>query len=225
MLLNHSLLPFYLIILEHSFCLYISLQQQTKLKRTEVKTVHTVSIKIPKKCLKDLTTFFTFLYGDSKNMKDIEFSRWLFKLPAKQHSQLSPSGSTFLPYLGLPSKSYHDNSISSIFSESPHQVDMKNVVKSPKHFFGYFNTLETHSVFRPSLMEQLNISQQHPLAFIYWGAPSLQRRQQLFKVWGGQVVIQVVMRRGAAAGGSFYSAKKLGEGQLPPPLPPSLTPL
>ena len=33
-----------------------------------------------------------------------------------------------------------------IFLESPHLVDMKNVVKSSKHFFGYFNTLETHSV-------------------------------------------------------------------------------
>ena len=32
-----------------------------------------------------------------------------------------------------------------LFLESPHQVDMKNVVKSSKHFFGYFNTLETHS--------------------------------------------------------------------------------
>ena len=31
------------------------------------------------------------------------------------------------------------------FLESPHQVDMKNIVKSSKHFFGYFNTLETHS--------------------------------------------------------------------------------
>jgi hypothetical protein len=47
--------------------------------------------------------------------------------------------------LGLPSKSHRDNSISSIFLESPHQVDMKNVVKAFKHFFGYFNTLETHS--------------------------------------------------------------------------------
>ena len=34
-----------------------------------------------------------------------------------------------------------------IFLESPHQVDMKNVVKSSKHFYGYFNTLETHSVY------------------------------------------------------------------------------
>ena len=29
--------------------------------------------------------------------------------------------------------------------ESPHQVEMKDVVKSSKYFLGYFNTLETHS--------------------------------------------------------------------------------
>ena len=55
------------------------------------------------------------------------------------------SGSTFLRCPSLPSKSHSGNSISSIFLESPHQVDMKNVVKSSKQFFGYFNTLETHS--------------------------------------------------------------------------------
>ena len=38
-----------------------------------------------------------------------------------------------------------EKSIPSIFLESPHQLDMKNVVKSSKHFFWYFNTLETHS--------------------------------------------------------------------------------
>ena len=76
-------------------------------------------------------------------MKEIEFSRWLFELPAKQHSQFSPSGSTFLPCLSLLSKSHHGNSISYKFLESPHQVDLKNVVKSSENFFGYFNTLET----------------------------------------------------------------------------------
>ena len=75
-------------------------------------------------------------------MKETEFSRWLFELPAKQHSQFSPSGSTFLPCLSLPSKSHRENSISSIFLEPPQQVDMKNVVRSSKHFFGYFNTLK-----------------------------------------------------------------------------------
>ena len=47
--------------------------------------------------------------------------------------------------ISLPSKSHGENSISSKFLESPHQVDMKNIVKSSKHFFGYFNTVETHS--------------------------------------------------------------------------------
>ena len=79
-------------------------------------------------------------------MKEIEFSRWLFQLPANENSQFSPSGSTLLPCLSLPSKRHRENSISSIFLESPHQVDMKNVVKSSKHFFGYFNTLETQCV-------------------------------------------------------------------------------
>ena len=79
-------------------------------------------------------------------MQEIEFLRWLFELPAKQHSQFSPSGSTFLPCLSLPSKSHSQNSISSIFLESPHQVDMKNVVKCQKHFFCYFNALKTHGV-------------------------------------------------------------------------------
>ena len=32
------------------------------------------------------------------------------------------------------------------FLESPHQVDMKNIVKCYKHFFGYFNALKTHGV-------------------------------------------------------------------------------
>ena len=78
-------------------------------------------------------------------MKEIEFSRWLYELPVKYCSQFCPSGSTFLPCISLPSKSHRENSISSTYLESPHQVDMKNVVKSSKYFFGYFNTLETHS--------------------------------------------------------------------------------
>ena len=42
------------------------------------------------------------------------------------------------------SKSHPENSISFIFFESPHQVDMKNVDKCYKDFFGYFNALKTH---------------------------------------------------------------------------------
>ena len=78
-------------------------------------------------------------------MKEIEFSRWLFELPAKQHSQFSPSGSKFLPCLSRPSKSLHENSIFSIFLESSHQVDTKNIVKCQIHFFGYFNAPKTPS--------------------------------------------------------------------------------
>ena len=37
--------------------------------------------------------------------------------------------------------------LSYTYLESPHQVDMKNVVKSTKHFLGYFYTPETHSDF------------------------------------------------------------------------------
>ena len=48
-------------------------------------------------------------------------------------------------YLAGKSKSHRENSMSFIFLEYPHQVGMKNFVKSSKHFFGYFNTLETHS--------------------------------------------------------------------------------
>ena len=88
-------------------------------------------------------------------MKEIEFSRWLFELPAKQHSQFSPSGSPFLPCLSLPSKYHREISISSIFLESPHKIDMKNVVKSSKHFFGYFNsTLKTHSVMYENIIQK-----------------------------------------------------------------------
>ena len=69
-------------------------------------------------------------------MKEIEFPQWHFELPAKQHSQFSLLAAHFLPCLSLPSKSHCEKSISSIFLESPHQVDMKNVVKSSKNFFG-----------------------------------------------------------------------------------------
>ena len=50
-----------------------------------------------------------------------------------------------------------------------------------------------------------------------------QGRKWLSKSGGGQAVLQVAMRRGAAAGSTFYSAKKWGE--IAPPAPPSLTPL
>ena len=78
-------------------------------------------------------------------MEEIEFSRWLFEGRPRQGKNVLPDGLNWLCYFAGSSKSHRENSISCIFLESPHQVDMKNVVKSSKHFFGYFNTLETHS--------------------------------------------------------------------------------
>ena len=78
-------------------------------------------------------------------MEEIEFSRWLFEGRPRQGKNVLPDGLNWLCYFAGSSKSHRENSIYFIFLESPHQVGMKNVVKSSKHFFGYFNTLETHS--------------------------------------------------------------------------------
>ena len=84
-------------------------------------------------------------WGDSKNMEEIEFSRWLFEGRLRQCKNVLLDGLNWLRYFVGSSKSHSESSIAFIFLESPHQVDMKTVVKSSKHFFGYFNTLETHS--------------------------------------------------------------------------------
>ena len=78
-------------------------------------------------------------------MEEIEFSWWLFEGRLRQGKNVLPDGLNWLCYLAGSSKSHRENSISCIFLESPHQVDMKNVVKCYKHFFGYFNALKTHS--------------------------------------------------------------------------------
>ena len=78
-------------------------------------------------------------------MEKIEFSQWLFEGRLRQGKNLLPDGLDWLCYFADNSKSHHENSISFIFLESSHQVGMKNIVKSSKDFFGYFNILETHS--------------------------------------------------------------------------------
>ena len=78
-------------------------------------------------------------------MDEIEFSRWLFEGRPRQRKNLHPGLAELAQLFSGNSKSHLENSISFIFLESPHQVDMKNVVKPSKHFFGYYNTLETHS--------------------------------------------------------------------------------
>ena len=80
-------------------------------------------------------------------MEETEFSLWLFEGRLRQGKNLLPDGLNWLCYFaGSSKREFCENSISFIFLKSPHQVDMKNVVKSFKHFFGYFNILETHSV-------------------------------------------------------------------------------
>ena len=88
--------------------------------------------------------FMSTWWGDSKNMEEIEFSRWLFEGRPRQGKNVLPDGLNWLCYFAGSSKSHRENSISCIFLESPHQVDMKNVVKCYKQFFCYFNTLKTH---------------------------------------------------------------------------------
>ena len=78
-------------------------------------------------------------------MEEIEFSRWLFEGRPRQGKNVLPDGLNWLCYFAGSSESHRENSISCIFLESPHKVDMKNVAKSFKHFFGHFTTLETHS--------------------------------------------------------------------------------
>ena len=89
-----------------------------------------ILLKYPKKCFEDLTTFFmSTWWGDSKSVKEIEFSRWLFEGRLWQGKNVLPDGLNWLCYFAGNSKSHRENSIFFIFLESPHQVDMKNVVK------------------------------------------------------------------------------------------------
>ena len=77
-------------------------------------------------------------WGDSKNMEEIEFSRWLFESRLRQGKNVLPDGLNWLCYFAVSSKSHRENSICFIFLESPHQVDMKNVVKCWNNFLFYF---------------------------------------------------------------------------------------
>ena len=43
----------------------------------------------------------------------------------------------------IKKKSHREKKFFCIFFQSPHQVDMKNVVKCPREFIAYFNALET----------------------------------------------------------------------------------
>ena len=65
-------------------------------------------------------------------MGEIQLSRWLFEADQECAARWA--------------KRNHENSISSIFMESPHQVDMKSIVKCRKDFLWYFTTPKTYPV-------------------------------------------------------------------------------
>ena len=71
-------------------------------------------------------------------MEEIEFSQWLFEGRLRQGKNVLPDGLNWLCYFEGISKSHRTNSISVIYSESPHQLDMKIMVKSSEHFFWVF---------------------------------------------------------------------------------------
>ena len=91
-------------------------------------------------------TIFHIFWKDYQNLtKSIIWKFfWLFEGRLRQCKNVLPDGLNWQCYFAGSSKSLCEKSISSIYLES-HQVDMKNVVKSSKHFFGYLNTLKTHS--------------------------------------------------------------------------------
>ena len=62
-------------------------------------------------------------------MEEIEFSRWLFEGRLRQCKNVLLDGLNWLRYFVGSSKSHSESSIAFIFLESPHQVDMKTVVK------------------------------------------------------------------------------------------------
>ena len=76
----------------------------------------------------------------------------VFEGRLKHGKNVLPDGLNWLCHFAGSSKSYRENSTSFLFLESPHQVDMKKVVKSSKDIFGYFNTLETHTVNKVDLL-------------------------------------------------------------------------
>ena len=79
-------------------------------------------------------------------MEEIEFPQWFFEGRPRQGKKLLPDCLDWLSYLAGSSKRHSETSISCIFLQSPHQVDMKNVVKWWKDFLSYFTTLETYRV-------------------------------------------------------------------------------
>ena len=101
-------------------------------------------------------------------MEGIEFSRWLLEGRPRQGKNMLPDELNWLCYFAGSSKSHCENSISFMFWESLHQVDMKQIVKSSKHFFGYFNTLKTHSACIALASNEMILLSTHSFCCTIW---------------------------------------------------------
>ena len=99
-------------------------------------------MKYPKKCLEDLTTFSCLLdEGIPKILKKLNSHDGVLSYLQNSTANSAHLAAHFCTVLVCPQKA----TVIFNFFHLPHQVDMKNAVKSSKYFFGYFNTLETHS--------------------------------------------------------------------------------
>ena len=101
------------------------------------------SIEIDKKVFLKFDNVFHFylMRGFQKYEKKLNSYEGFLSYLQSSTANSAHQAAYFCPALVCP-----QNSISSIFLESTHQVDMKNVVKCYKHVFGYFNALKTHGV-------------------------------------------------------------------------------
>ena len=89
-------------------------------------------------------------------MEEIEFSRWLFEGRLRQGKNVLPDGLNWLRYFAGTSKSHRQNSISFIFLESSHQVDMKNVAKNLQTLFWVFQSSRDSQCYGANMYLNLN---------------------------------------------------------------------
>ena len=101
--------------------------------------------KYPKKCLEDLTTFSCLLDEDiPKIWKKLNSHDGIFSYLQNSTANLAHQAAHFCPVLVCPQKA----TVRILFLPyiwNPLIADMKNVVKSSKPFFWYFNALGTHT--------------------------------------------------------------------------------
>ena len=97
------------------------------------------------KCLSNILQNFSCLIdmGTAKICKKFNFHDCFLRADQGRAKNCCQIGWIGCPILQVAQKATMRFQISFIFLQSPHQVDMKNVVKWYKHFFCYFNALKT----------------------------------------------------------------------------------